>query len=219
MKKKNNLSEKIRKTNEIVDQQGMFIALLLFVGQCLAKARIQFTPFYYMKEVLTFDIPAHLTNLPDGFEFSTFNFKDVESISKHPERVGYTGEQFVIKNFDRGDTCLGIKLDGEIAGFTWFSTQENRSRLYQSTMKDNEAYLYDMFVFKAFRGYNLAPCLRYKNYEVLKGLGRDTFYSVTQCSNTASFRFKQKLGSKAVFLGVHINIAKKWHRTLVLKKY
>jgi hypothetical protein len=172
-----------------------------------------------MREVLKSDVPAYLTTLPSGFKFSTFVFEDIEVISKHPERKGYADEQHVIKNFNKGDTCLGIKNKGEIAGFTWFSTQENRSKFYQSKMKNNEGYLYDMFVFKAFRGHNLAPTLRYKNYEILQSLGRDTFYSVTQCSNTASFRFKQKLGAEIVFLGLYVNFVKKWRKTLVLRKF
>lgn len=219
MVEKKDFISKLKKASSIIHQQSYFAALLLLLGKCFAKPGIEFTPFYYMKEVLTSDIPPHLTTLPEGFEFSAFVLNDIEFISKHPERKGYTGEKYVIKNFNRGDTCLGIKNHGQIAGFTWFSTEENRSRYYQSVMRNNEAYLYDMFILKAFRGHHLAPILRYKNYEILKRLGRDTFYSITKCSNTASFRFKQKLGSKIVFLGVHIGISKKWNKTFLLKKY
>ena len=215
----NSLTAKIKKIGDIARQQGAFVAFLLLLARCFASDRLSGSPFYYMREVLKSDIPVHLTKLPDGFEFSTFVIEDIEVISKHPERKGYADEQHVIKNFNRGDTCLGIKNKREIAGFTWFSVQENRSKFYQSKMKNNEGYLYDMFVFNAFRGHNLAPTLRYKNYEILKNMGRDTFYSITQCSNTASFRFKQKLGAEIVFLGLYINFFKKYSKTLVLKKF
>ena len=219
MEEKKGLTVKLKKAGDIARQQGAFVVLLLSMGRCLTMAKVKVTPFYYMKEVLESDIPGHLTRIPVGFEFSALSLEDIEVISKHPERKGYAGERFVINNFNKGDTCLGIKYQGEIAGFTWFSMQENRSRLYQSKMNNNEAYLYDMFVFKAFRGHNLAPSLRYKNYEVLRRLGRDTFYSVTECSNNASFRFKQKLGARIVFLGVHVEFFKKWRKTFILRRY
>jgi hypothetical protein len=219
MKEKKGFNEKLKKTRDVMHQQGNFVAFLLLVKQGLAKAGIVATPFYYMKEVLTSDIPPRLTTLPEGFEFSTFDLEDVEAMNEHPERKAYVDKQYAIDNFNRGDTCLGIKHKGEIAGFTWFSSQENRDKLYQSIMKNNEAYLYDMFILKSFRGHNLAPTLRFKNYEILKNLGRDTFYSITECSNTASYRFKEKLGSKIVFLGVHIRFFKKWHKTFVVRKY
>ena len=86
-------------------------------------------------------------------------------------------------------------------------------------MEPNEAYLYDMYVKKAFRGRNLAPALRYKSYEVLKDMGRDTFYSITERSNTASFRFKQKLGAKLVFLGLYVEFFGKFRKRWALKRY
>jgi hypothetical protein len=219
MGEKKDFTAKVKKTRDVMHQQGKFVALLLLLKQGLAKAGIVLTPFYYMKEVLTSDIPPHLTTLPEGFEFSTFDREDVEAISNHPERKGYVNQPYVINNFNKGDTCLGIKHKGEIAGFTWFSTKENRDKFYQSIMKANEAYLYDMFILKSFRGHNLAPTLRFKNYEILKSLGRDTFYSITECSNTASYRFKEKLGSRIVFLGVHVRFFKKRHKTFVVRKY
>lgn len=219
MNEKEYLTAQLKKARDIFHQQGAFVTLLLFLGKILRKANIVFNPFYYMKETLNSDIPSKLTTLPEGFEFSIFNLKDIDAISKHPERKGYAETQYVIKNFNKGDTCLGIKHQGEIVGFAWFSIRENRTRLYPALMKKNEAYLYDMFILNAFRGHNLAPSLRYKNYEILKRLGRDTFYSITECSNTASFRFKQKLGSKIVFWGLYIDIFKRWHKTFTLKKY
>jgi ribosomal protein S18 acetylase RimI-like enzyme len=219
MDEKKDFTEKLKQIRDISHRQGTFVALLVVLNRLFAKAGIGFTPLYYMKEVLTSDIPPHLTNLPDGFEFSTFALEDLEEVKKHPERKGYVDEEDFIKNLNRGDTCLGIRHKGELAGFTWFSTSENRSKFCEPVMKNNEAYLYTMYIFKAFRGHNLAPTLRYKNYELLKSLGRDTFYSVTDCTNGAALRFKQKLGANIVFLGVHINLFKKWRKTFVLKKY
>jgi hypothetical protein len=172
-----------------------------------------------MKEVVTSDIPAHLTVIPEGFEFTFFDREDVMTISKLEEGKDYIELRYVIDSFNKGDTCLGIKQKGEIVAFTMFSLEECQAWQYTAKMRKTEAYLHDMYVLKSFRGYNLAPILRYKNYEILKGLGRDTFYSITDCSNKASFRFKQKLGAKVVFLGLCIVFLSKHSIWWVLKRY
>lgn len=200
------------------------------------------TLFYYMKETMPAEVSASLTQidtmqhhpppnqvsalpqltvLPEGFEFSTFCLDDVMAISRIPERANYVVEKYVIDNFNRGDICLGIKHKGKIAAFTWSSLLKCHYKFYPTVMRSYEAYLYDMYVLKAFRGKNLAPVLRYKNYEVLKGLGRDTFYSITERSNIASFKFKQKLGAKVVFLGlgVYVKFFKNIRKAWVLRRY
>jgi len=192
---------------------------LSFVLKDYARAWIRIIPFYYIKEVVPAQIPDELTTIPEGFEFSEFNREDVLAISTMAERKDYIYNQYVLENFDAGDTCIGIKYNGEIAAFTWYSLERCRSGHYPVTMGENEAYLYDMYVLRAFRGHNLAPILRYKNYEVLKRLGRDTFYSITERSNAASLRFKQKLGARIVFLGLCIVLRNDYNFHFILKRY
>jgi hypothetical protein len=205
---------KLKKGLKRIRAQGFFSALWHYW-----KIWIQITPFYYMKEVVSSDIPAHLTAIPEGFEFSVFGREEVMDISNLEERKDYIYKQYVIENFNAGDTCLGLKYKGEIAAFTWFSLKECRHWHYPVTMRENEAYLHDMYVLKSFRGYNLAPILRYKNYEILKEFGCSICYSITECSNVASFRFKQKLNAKVVFLGLYIMLFEKYKIRWVLKRY
>jgi len=192
---------------------------LSFVLKDYARAWIRIISFYYIKEVVPAQIPEELTTIPEGFEFSAFNREDVLAISTMAERKDYIYDQYVLENFDAGDTCLGIKHNGEIAAFTWYSLEKCRSGHYPVTMRENEAYLYDMYVLRAFRGHNLAPILRYRNYEVLERLGRDTFYSITERSNKASLRFKQKLGARIVFLGLCVVLRNDHNFHCVLKRY
>jgi hypothetical protein len=219
MTEKKGFFARMKRANERLHEEGLLMVLQLMLRQGLAWIRILFNPFYYLKEALPTNIPTSLTSIPTGFEFSLFGLEEMATICKHPERRSYVNEQYVFDNFQMGDICLGLKYYGEIAGFTWYSLKENRSWLYQSKMKENEAFLYDIFVFKAFRRRNLSLILRFKCYEILSGMGRDTFYSITDYSNTASYRFKQKLNAKAVFLGLQIEFFGKWRKTLVLKRY
>ena len=206
---------RLKRPLERIRKDGLLPTLLHY----LKMVGIDISLFYYMKEVLPPDLPDHLTGLPEGFEFSVFGLDEVTAISKLPERKGYVSQQYVIDNFNKGEICLGIKCIGEIAAFSWFSLERSWTKLYPATMKENEAYLYDMYVLKAFRGKNLAPILRYKNYEVLTGMGRDTFYSVTEFFNPASLRFKLKLNAQIVFLGLYAGLFNKYQGRWVLKRY
>jgi ribosomal protein S18 acetylase RimI-like enzyme len=208
----------LSKWNRFVERarnEGVLFALL----HHLKRVGIVAQPFYYMREALPAEIPEHLTKLPEGFEFSVFGRDDVMAISRLEERKGYVGEKYVVKNLNKGDACLGVKCHGNIAAFTWYSLVGSDEEVYPVTMKENEAYLYDMYVLKAYRGNNIAPTLRYRNYEVLRRIGRDTFYSVTEHSNLASLRFKQKLGAQPVLLAIHIAFFKKYRVRWVLRRY
>jgi hypothetical protein len=207
---------KLKRAGELFRTEGFLSTLL----SSMHLAGIWIYPFYFMREVLPPEIPSGLTALPEGFEFSIFCLDDVMVISNLPERQGYVEAEDVIDRFNEGDMCFGIKCGSEIVAFTWVSFETIRAKVYQPKIRENEAYLYDMYVLKAFRGKNLAPILRYKGYEALRGMGRDTFYSITKFFNTAAFRFKQKLNVKVVFLGVYIALFNKWYRGLwIVKRY
>ncbi|MDP2653357.1 MAG: GNAT family N-acetyltransferase [Candidatus Omnitrophota bacterium] len=192
--------------------------IFLVMSDYLKKMGIEITPFYWMRETIPDQSPAGMeTNFRD-FDFSFFGPEDIEAICKHPERKFYH-EEHVTKLFKAGKKCYGAKCNGEIAGFTWIDLEESVTKFHPSKMKSNEAYLFDMYVFKSFRGRNLAPILRYKTYAILKELGRDTCYSVTVCYNTPSIKFKQKLNAQFVFLGLYVNLFKKIRKRWVLKRY
>ena len=212
---RNLLSSKWSRFLERVRNEGVLFALLHYSR----RVGILIQPFYYMKETLPAEFPEHLTKLPEGFEFSVFGRDDVMAISRLEERKGYVNERYVIDKLDKGDACLGVKRHGKIVAFTWYSLAQSDSHIYPVTMQKNEAYLYDMYVLKEYRGFNIAPILRYRTYEVLTSMGRDTFYSVTELSNSASRRFKQKLGAQPVLLGVYLRFVNKYRVRWVLRRY
>lgn len=130
----------------------------------LERLGIDIRPFYYMRETLPAESPTDLTAAQEGFEFSVFGREEVVVIAEIPEREGYVGKQRVIDNFEKSDTCLGLK-------------------------------------------------------EVLRDMGRDTFYSITESSNKPSMRFKEKLGARPVFLGAYVKLFRKWVLRRILRRY
>jgi GNAT superfamily N-acetyltransferase len=207
--------KKLRRVSERLRKDGLMETL----RYCLKRLGVEIRPFYYAKEALPAEIPENLTAVPESFEFLTFGRDEVMAISEMSEREGYVGKRYVIDHFEKGDTCLGLKKEGRIAAFSWFSLEETGALLYPAKLEQNEAYLFDMYVLQEFRGNNLAPILRYKNYEVLRDMGRDTFYSITECYNKPSRRFKEKLGAEFVFFGVYVRLFRKRVFRRVLKRY
>ncbi len=206
----------LQRARERLRREGILSLLL----RCLTRVGIRVSPFYYMKESLPPRPPGGTGSLPGGYEFSAFGLDDVRHISTLPERRHYVDPGYVLRNFNKGDLCFGIKFRGEIVAFTWVSLKECREIFHHAAMLGNEAYLHDMYVLKAFRGRNLAPVLRYKTYEILHGIGRDTYYSITEYFNASSSRFKQKLNATPVFLGVYIELFKTWRRyRRVIRRY
>ncbi len=176
-------------------------------------------PFYYMKEIFPAAVPDHLTALPDGFEFFTLTESDLETFRHHPRRDEYVDHQTMLDHLHKGDTCLGIKCKGEIVALSWYSLIDSTAKYYPAPMGEKEAYLYDMFVFAEYRGKNLAPILRYKNYQILHSLGRVTYYSITERANSASLRFKQKLGAQKLFLAAYCELFGRYKKTVILRRY
>lgn len=179
----------------------------------------EFVRFYWVKETLPAETPERLTVLPEGFTFSEFGEAEVDLVAKLSQRGAPFTEARVQDAFARGHTCFGLKFQGEIVAFSWFALNESFTMLYPVSLKPNEAYLFNMFVQPAFRGHHLAPILRQRSYEVLRGLGRDTFFSITVVSNEASWRFKQKLGAQRVLLVWYLALAGKFERRWVIRRY
>ena len=190
----------------------------LMARDYLAKLGVEITPFYWMEEKVPDQVPTHLDADFKGYEFSLFGLEEIKEICKLPERK-FMSEEHITKIFHQGKKCFGAKYRGEIAGFIWFDLTESCTRFWPTTLKNNEAYIFDMYVLRSFRGKNLAPVLRYKAYGILKELGRDTCYSVTESFNTPSIKVKEKLNAKFVFLGLYVNLFKKYRKRWILRKY
>ena len=184
----------------------------------LAGIGIDIAPFYWMEETLPDIPPPLIKGDPADYEFSFFGLEDIKIINDLPERQVFNPQVF-LSLFSQGKKCYGVKFKNKIAAFTWINLDESNSRFYRVDMKDNEAYLGDMYVLKAFRGRNIAPVLRYKTYQALKEIGRDTCYSITECFNTPSLRFKQKLHARILFKGLFIDLFKKFRKIWILRRY
>ena len=118
--------------------------------------------------------------------------------------------------------CLGVFVGDALAGYTWsrydrIASSSGRIELYR--LGPNEAYLFDMFIDKSFRGMALAPLLRHCLYQRLLAKGIRIFYSITSYFNRSSRRFKAKLGAQELELRVGLSSWSLWDADFLLKRY
>ena len=181
-----------------------------------SKIGISITPYYWVQEGLVMkEIPQPEGN-PDDYSLITLDSSDIQSII-HNIR-GVTLEEF-LKRLEDGQICFGIKYRNEITSVMWANFNICHHRPGGSKLEIDEAYLHGMYTFDAFRGQNIAPYLRYKCYEALRGMGRDKLYSITEYFNKSAFRYKQKLNAKNLELGLIIDLFSKFRRRFHLRSY
>ena len=130
-----------------------------------------------------------------------------------------TSETTLCERLTKGNKCFAIKIDGKIVGFTWCNFDVFDYPPNEIKLKENEAYLFDAYVLKAYRGLNIAPFMRYSLYQELDKMGRSVLYSTSDYFNTSAIRFKNKLGARVVNLLIYIKLGKRFHWHWKLNSY
>ncbi|KON28645.1 hypothetical protein AC481_00730 [miscellaneous Crenarchaeota group archaeon SMTZ-80] len=158
-----------------------------------------------------------------GPEFSEYDteFLGPEDMKKIDRIEGRTAsEEFLRERLEAGNMCLAVKEKDEIVGFTWcdFDVLDLPSK-WKSKLGKNEAYLFDAFILRAYRGHGLAPFMRHRCYQELTKMGRDVFYSTSDYFNTPALHFKRKLGAQILKLYLYIQLFKRFRLYLKLKDY
>ena len=156
-----------------------------------------------------------------GLKVTRFLFllhEDVQGLDRIEGRI--VTAQSMQDNLNRGHKCLGLKINGNIAAFTWCRFDIfDFPRTKGFALRENEAYLYDMYVLRAYRGLNIAPLLRYSCYKELTKIGRTVLYSFSDVSNRPAIRFKKKLDARIMGLYLYIRIGKNLRWKVKLKTY
>jgi len=124
-----------------------------------------------------------------------------------------------LKRLKKGNQCYCIRHQGKIVAHTWFDFEECKYLDCLFRLNKREVYLFDMYTIPSYRGKNIAPWVRCKCYEILRNMGRDTFYSISDRLNTPAIKFKRKLNAKFLRLYLCIELFKKHRWNLVLRKY
>jgi len=190
--------------------------VLQVIKNRFAQIGFEIVPYIFFREgAVSVEVPEIKGDVSD-YTFATLGPADMRMIAE--SNTGYHEEDFM-SFLTAGEICLGIKLGDQIAAYMWINVKQCKFKESIIPLKRDEAYLWNMFTMESFRGLNIAPYLRYKSYEVLKGMGRDKLYSISEYFNTPAIKFKQKLNASRLRLGLYVKLFKTYHWDLTLRTY
>ena len=155
--------------------------LLLFgIRNRLAKIGFDINPYYWVQEEFTECEEPIIKG--DSSEY-TLRYLDIDAVKLITnQNINFDREQ-MIEGLKNGQLCIGLEHNKEIAAFMFIELNDFVYSNRTFKLKDNEAYLLNMFTFHSYRSKKLAPYLRFQSYQLLKKEGRNVKYSITQYFN------------------------------------
>lgn len=209
--KKNSYSQKFQQLFTHIEH-GLF---LLTMRKLLARFGLNIGPYYWVLEGTNIDEEPKIKGSKEDYDVCFLTLDDIKNL----ENTTFVSQQNLIARYNSGVRCTGLKYKGQTAAFMSIEHNDFSFRKKTFNLKDNEAYLSNMFTYSSFRGKNLAPYLRHESYQLLKKEGVESMYSVTDYFNKSSQKFKKKLNAKPLTLYFSIILFKKYSKTIKIKDY
>jgi GNAT superfamily N-acetyltransferase len=183
----------------------------------LFKIGIEFSPYYLFQEGINVTEIPEIKGMDTDYSCELLKPEDMKTIGAI-NNAGFSEEK-LLALLKTGELCLGIKHNNEIAAYMWVNFTELKYKSTTIHLKEDEAYLWMMYTREAYRGKNLAPYLRYKSYEMVKKMGRDKLYSVSDYFNSPAVAFKMKLNAKKLKLILFVQFLGKLYRSFIIKSH
>lgn len=195
-------------------RHGLFLQSVRYV---LIRIGFEFSPYYLYLDGISGGTIPEIKGGDKDYSCELLKTEDMKFIGA----INYAGftEEKLLAFLQAGEKCIGIKHKGVIAGFMWANFTGFSYKATEIQLKSNEAYLWFGYTTEPYRGKNLAPYLRYKSYAMLKEMGKDSLYSISDYFNTPAVKFKKKLNTKKLKLILFIQLFKKYHWSFTLKSY
>jgi hypothetical protein len=182
----------------------------------LAKIGIEFTPYYWYQAGIDDNVRPEVKGLNTEYSVAFLNENDMKIIAEHAR--GYTEMDFLSRLKD-GKLCLGLKHLDNIVSFIWIYLNECTYVPRKFRLKNDEAYITDLYTIESYRGKNLAPFLAYKNSEILYKMGRSKIFSACEYFNTSAVRYKDKLNARKLELILYVRLFKKLTWSVKIKSF
>jgi ribosomal protein S18 acetylase RimI-like enzyme len=173
----------------------------------LRRAGIGLSPYFLFREGVQSE--TEWPELAREFPSSVLEAGNSADVAAMGDFDSWRTVERIRARLGKGDLCVMLKNQGRIAGFTWADLDEINDSACDYELGSGEAYLYDAFIAPEYRGRGLAAYMRAESYKHLRGTGRHTFYSLSDCFNTPAIKFKQKLNAEITRLYLQIKLGKR----------
>lgn len=190
--------------------------VLQSIRNMLTKIGIVITPYYWIKENIPYTAIPEIKGSISEYSVEFLEEKDMRVLSENAR--GYSEAEFMTRLRD-GNLCLGLKHNDEVVTFMWIFLKRCDFMPVNIPLKRNEVYVSDMYTMEPYRGKNLAVYLRYRSYPIIREMGRDTIFSVTEYFNTSAMKYKKKLNPTNLNLVLYIKLFNKFKWSCIIKTY
>jgi len=190
--------------------------LLQKILQLLKYAGLVFEPYYFYQEGLPGSGPEEPPEGGGDFEFEEVGREFFSKVPPEESLLPPTGE--LETRFREGGRCFALKQGARMVAYSWCNTTRITFEPCGRILGPREAYLYGAETLFEFRGLRLQPYLRSRCYQALLGEGRGIVYSYSDYFNYPARRFKEKLGARILFIGLHVRMFGKWKWNTVLRR-
>ncbi len=132
----------------------------------------------------------------------------------------HVAESVFGERFDSGSIAIGAFHEDRLVAYTWANIRQFPGLGGSPPVRDlesDEAYLYDAYTIRQFRGKAIIPGLRAYLYCTLRATGRHKFYSVSVYFNRSARRFKEKLGARESELRFSMNLFGRIRKDILLR--
>jgi len=139
--------------------------ILQGIRYAFAKIGLDIMPYYWVKEEESLSNKPLIKADSQDYIFISLNSEDIKSILDKSDSIN---EKKILQSLDYKQECVGLKYGNQIAAYMFVELNDFifKNRVFK--IKENEAYLLNMFTFNSFRGKSLAPYLRYCSYRYLE---------------------------------------------------
>jgi hypothetical protein len=153
----------------------------------------------------------------DEYEFGFLKPEDVGAIIAKSERR--LVKEKVLGRLHEGKRCFVLKHRNSIVSYVWCNFTTCHARGREFPLGGNEAYLFDSYTSRNYRGKDLAPFVRCRLYQELSKMGKTRYYSATSLFNSPSLNFKAKIGAVPIELFLYVCLFGRWERQWSIKNY
>lgn len=189
--------------------------VLMSIQNLLLRIGIEINPFWIEREGLDLCQEPKLRDDPKLYHLKDLDIAHVFELFENLQWRTDTLRRELPDQYRVVGLCRG----SEIGALMMIRFREFKCGSKVFPLQDTEAYLENMYTYENFRGKNLAPYLRYQCYKMLAEEGRNVCYSMTQCFNTSSLKFKAKLGAQHRELYLVLALFNKYRKTFLLRRY
>jgi ribosomal protein S18 acetylase RimI-like enzyme len=143
--------------------------------------------------------------MPEPYKWTWAGPDEIDYLDRHPEATSSTA---YARRAARGDHCLCIKQGGEIVGYRWLKLGAGcilcgfgaKMEIPLFPLKPDQAFAYDLFTYRKYRGQGVATMLNKLLYQALLAEGIKEVLVLVALANHAALRLNLRLGAQPLRL-------------------